>query len=107
MNLAEQQGALRNDLQLAVAPRPPVGMPGLGTERGMARGWGRRPVPVEMLAGVAELEHLGPGLSLSLAGHDWGSAGARTQPIWRDIRDDPIPPSPWQRGCRPGPLPAL
>lgn len=44
----------------------------MGTEWGMARGWGRRPVPVETLAGVAELEHLGPGSSRSLAGHDWG-----------------------------------
>lgn len=72
MNLAEQRGALRNDLQLAAAPWPPVGMPGLGTKCGMARGRGRRPVPVEMLAGVTEFEHLGPDLSLSLVGHDWG-----------------------------------
>lgn len=38
MNLAEQRGALRNDLQLAAAPQPPVGTRDLGTEWGMARG---------------------------------------------------------------------
>lgn len=66
MNLAEQWGALRNDLQLAAAPWSPVGTRGLGTEWGTASGWGCHPGAGAGVGAGDELEHLRPDFSLGL-----------------------------------------